>query len=497
MHQLNILNKMHINLQNAEDLQSVGEASLIIDEIIGYSLKGEPHGYAADMIIWANKKDVPVRSLDIPSGLNPTHGKVSEPVIYIDTTTPFAPPKTGLAGKMQKDLLVNYSLLIAESLLNFIQDYQYKHQTIFLKRTILSSSVSIPKKFRRGNLLHLQEYCFFYILLYRIMYLKGQLKTNSKQHRLKRSQLIKAILFIFSEEYENSDLDTIWEIKLPVEKLRSRLKEKYEADYTSNSWISHQIRNYEKKIGSKLFLIQKSGNGTEKTLISLYRLMNAFDQNSHVYITYKIKIANGAYALVQNYIKVNKIDRPLNILLGSGNNPYFFSNIIAEKCWKKNDKYNIYTHNIGIIKKLCSSHVNSEKIKLYSPAGRIDQKKNTIMGSDNELYLSTTFDFIIQSTHCLYNGTLYVDTEEESIRKQIILKKCRGTKVLMLVMDELTDEPAVNMASFGSIEDYNYIVIPRTRSNRIKKHTIKFSQYENILEPEIINWNYCIYRVKD
>jgi len=51
MHQLNILNKMHINLQNAEDLQSVGEASLIIDEIIGYSLKGEPHGFAADMII--------------------------------------------------------------------------------------------------------------------------------------------------------------------------------------------------------------------------------------------------------------------------------------------------------------------------------------------------------------------------------------------------------------------------------------------------------------
>ena len=33
--------------------------------------------------------------------------------------------------------------------------------------------------------------------------------NNSKQHRLKRSELIKAILFIFSEEYEEGNVDTI------------------------------------------------------------------------------------------------------------------------------------------------------------------------------------------------------------------------------------------------------------------------------------------------
>ncbi|NOY08832.1 MAG: hypothetical protein GXP33_08310, partial [Spirochaetes bacterium] len=319
---------------------------------------------------------------------------------------------------------------------------------------------------------------------------------NTKQHRLKRSELIKAILFIFSEEYEEGNVDTIWDIKIPIEKLRYLLKRKYKVNYTSNSWISHQIRRYENKIGSKLFLIEKSNTEENKPLIALYGLMNAFDQNHHIYITYKIKIANGVYALVQNHIKNNRIERPLNILLGSGNNPYFFANIIAGKSWQKDDKYNIYTHNIGIIKRFCNSHVNSENIRLFSPAGRVDQKKNTIMGSDNELYLSVDFDFIIQSTHGLYNGTLYVETEEESIRKRTILEKCRGIRVLMLVMDELIDTPVPNMVSFGSIESYNYVVIPRTRSNRIKKHDARFNEYKKILEPEIINWNYCIYRLK-
>jgi len=41
----------------------------------------------------------------------------------------------------------------------------------------------------------------------------------SKEHRLKRKELIRDIFFIFSKEYEKSDADSIWDIKLPIETL--------------------------------------------------------------------------------------------------------------------------------------------------------------------------------------------------------------------------------------------------------------------------------------
>ena len=104
-HQLNILKKMDIPIRKAEDLNSAIEASLIIDGIIGYSLKGKPRGPAADMIVRANSLNIPVLSLDIPSGLDPTFGKVLEPVITADATMTLALPKKGLAEKNAEHLV--------------------------------------------------------------------------------------------------------------------------------------------------------------------------------------------------------------------------------------------------------------------------------------------------------------------------------------------------------------------------------------------------------
>jgi len=71
---------------------------LIMDALIGYSLKGTPHGLAAELINWANQSPAPVVSLDIPSGLNANSGEATSCCIYAEKTVTLAMPKPGLAA---------------------------------------------------------------------------------------------------------------------------------------------------------------------------------------------------------------------------------------------------------------------------------------------------------------------------------------------------------------------------------------------------------------
>ncbi len=93
-HQLDILQRMHIPILDPASL--LPTPSLILDAIIGYSLSGPPRGVAADFIRWANMQDVPVLSLDTPSGLDVTSGTAHDPTIRATTTLTLALPKHGL-----------------------------------------------------------------------------------------------------------------------------------------------------------------------------------------------------------------------------------------------------------------------------------------------------------------------------------------------------------------------------------------------------------------
>ncbi|MCF6335125.1 MAG: hypothetical protein L3J12_05245, partial [Spirochaetales bacterium] len=135
-------------------------------------------------------------------------------------------------------------------------------------------------------------------------------------------------------------------------------------------------------------------------------------------------------------------------------------------------------------------------ITLYQPAGKIDTIGNTIVGDDNNFYLATKFDFIIQSTNTIYDKKLYVHTKEESERKHIILKKCRGVKILALVMDEFKANPDESMFCYGELSDNDYIVVPKTRSKREAEYENMFKKMENFLVPEIVHWNYVVYKIK-
>lgn len=93
-HQLDILQRMKIPVINSASLPST--CDLILDAIIGYSLSGPPHGVAADLIRWANIQNVPILSLDTPSGLDVTSGVAYEPTIRATATLTLALPKQGL-----------------------------------------------------------------------------------------------------------------------------------------------------------------------------------------------------------------------------------------------------------------------------------------------------------------------------------------------------------------------------------------------------------------
>jgi NAD(P)H-hydrate epimerase len=95
-HQLDILRRMKVAVAPAEAVTQTGPPDLIIDGIIGYSLKGDPRIVAGDLIRWANRQDVPILALDTPSGVDTTTGVVFEPAIKATATMTLALPKAGL-----------------------------------------------------------------------------------------------------------------------------------------------------------------------------------------------------------------------------------------------------------------------------------------------------------------------------------------------------------------------------------------------------------------
>ena len=90
-HQADILARMGVTIASRP-----ATADLIIDAMIGYSLRGNPAGAAAQLITWANDQAAPVLALDTPSGLDLTTGTAATPAVWAAATLTLALPKVGL-----------------------------------------------------------------------------------------------------------------------------------------------------------------------------------------------------------------------------------------------------------------------------------------------------------------------------------------------------------------------------------------------------------------
>jgi len=90
-HQLDILSRMGISIGSEPS-----PADLVVDALIGYGLRGDPVGRAAELIDWANASGRDVLALDTPSGLDVTTGRPATPCIRASATLTLALPKIGL-----------------------------------------------------------------------------------------------------------------------------------------------------------------------------------------------------------------------------------------------------------------------------------------------------------------------------------------------------------------------------------------------------------------
>jgi len=94
MQQLRALAELSISIRTADNFVA-GSYSLIIDALIGYSISGDPRSNYASLIEHANTSDVPILSLDTPSGLDTTSGMPNTPTIHATATMTLALPKIG------------------------------------------------------------------------------------------------------------------------------------------------------------------------------------------------------------------------------------------------------------------------------------------------------------------------------------------------------------------------------------------------------------------
>jgi NAD(P)H-hydrate epimerase len=79
-------------------------AVIIVDALVGYSLRGAPRGSIRDLIRWANEDDAPILSLDVPSGLDATTGEAPGEVALASWTMTLALPKSGLVPEQAGEL---------------------------------------------------------------------------------------------------------------------------------------------------------------------------------------------------------------------------------------------------------------------------------------------------------------------------------------------------------------------------------------------------------
>ncbi len=94
--QLRILRRMGVEVESSDTAVRDSDHDLIIDGLIGYSLKGAPRGTAGELIRWADAQNAPVLALDAPSGVDTTTGTVFDPAIAATATMTLALPKEGL-----------------------------------------------------------------------------------------------------------------------------------------------------------------------------------------------------------------------------------------------------------------------------------------------------------------------------------------------------------------------------------------------------------------
>jgi len=168
------------------------------------------------------------------------------------------------------------------------------------------------------------------------------MKRGSGKHRLHKKELISNIFSLFSEKYDSIEEKSIFDLSIPISEVQIYLEERCNVKYTRCNWIYTQIKRYEDIQGVRLFQKMDSTDDSESFNLAIYEGMTSYSQFQHLYLTHKLKIANGIYDQIKNSLETWNRDKTLKILLGSGTNIYHLANIIAERSKEDKIRYHLY-----------------------------------------------------------------------------------------------------------------------------------------------------------
>ncbi|WP_146049498.1 hypothetical protein [Alkalispirochaeta sphaeroplastigenens] len=325
---------------------------------------------------------------------------------------------------------------------------------------------------------------------------------EKKPQRLKRKDLVMGVLYHFSEIFESSDAESIWDIAIPVEDLCAHLKERFGVEYSSNQWVYTQLRRYEDEIGARLFE-KKARRDVNTFRVCLHREMLEFIQKQHLYVPQKIKAARGAYDKILSTppapqdTPTDDASRDTSVLLGAGSTVYHLASIFIDHQHSTDRTFSLHTHNAGILPMLLGQHVDHRKLSVVAAGGTLDPVTRTLLGDPGMSFTRKKFDFIVQGTSLVWGEDLFIESLQEQRIKKTILNDFEGCKILVLTKHEFQDHPMPGVEPYGKITDYDYVIVPRSiQEHPPKKHDRSFQESLGRFEPEIMNWNYCILRIR-
>jgi DeoR/GlpR family transcriptional regulator of sugar metabolism len=186
----------------------------------------------------------------------------------------------------------------------------------------------------------------------------------------------------------------------------------------------------------------------------------SFQQKKHLYRAEKLRLAN---ALI-DYIFAEfagAADR-LNVWMGAGTTLALAAEVLRARIADAPRPLHVCTHNVEVITTLLHPDAARE-VELSVARGTIDPVTCTIVPPKHAPLWPEDADVIVQGTSALYNGELFVESEREVPVKRAILADTTGIKVLLLTLHEMHSAPPKEMHRYGTVDDYDLIIIPRMK----------------------------------
>jgi NAD(P)H-hydrate epimerase len=137
-HQVGILQRMGVPAGPAAGTRSFNDVDVIIDAMVGYSLRGPLRGVPAEICPVIAASEAAVVSLDMPSGTSADHQDPGGLSVRADTTVTLCLPKQGLRDNPATGRLLLADISVPSSVVEAVID-------------------GPPPPFRRGPILELSD----------------------------------------------------------------------------------------------------------------------------------------------------------------------------------------------------------------------------------------------------------------------------------------------------------------------------------------------------